>query len=460
MTKVYTSEDNPILIGAGLAGSLLSIYLAKKGILVDIYERRPDMRKVDISAGRSINLALSARGIYALEEVGLSDQILKLAIPMKGRMIHSPKGELTYQPYGKDDTEYINSISRGQLNTILMNTAEQTENVTIHFNNRCTGMDFDTGELSIYDEIEKKEFKVKGQPIIGTDGSASAIRMDMIKKGRYDYTQEYLMHCYKELTIPPGDNDTHIIEKNALHIWPRETFMMIALPNLDGSFTCTIFLPYTGEYAFDKLDSKEKLLKFYNKHFSDAIPLMPTLVDDFFNNPTSNLVTIKCFPWHYQDKALILGDAAHAIIPFYGQGMNCAFEDCTYLNQFISKFDKDWNKIFSEFEKERKPNVDAIAELSNENFTEMRDKVANSTFLIKKQAEKILEQKYPDEFMSVYSMVSFHRVPYSIAVKKGVIQDKLLMETCEYLQSIEELNAEEMMIRLRKEFNTLVDKNN
>ena len=422
MIETNDAERNIVLIGAGLAGSLLSIYLAKKGFSVDLYERRPDMRKTEISAGRSINLALSARGIYALEEVGLADKILKLAIPMKGRMIHSPKGELTFQPYGKDDTEYINSISRSQLNTILMDTAEQTDNITIHFNNRCTGMDFDTGETTIYDETKKKELRVKGQTVIGTDGSASAVRMDMIKRGRYDYTQEYLLHCYKELTIPPGKNGEHLLEKNALHIWPRESFMMIALPNLDGSFTCTIFLPYTGPYAFDKLDSRQKVIEFYEKYFSDAIPLMPTLQEDFGTNLTSNLVTIKCFPWHYQDKALILGDAAHAIIPFYGQGMNCAFEDCTYLNQFIDKYDTDWNKIFSEFEKERKPNVDAIAELSNENFTEMRDKVANPAFLIKKQAEKILEQNYPDEFMSVYSMVSFHRVPYSIAVKNGVIQ--------------------------------------
>jgi kynurenine 3-monooxygenase len=450
-------KDKIVLIGAGLAGSLLSIYLAKKGFNVEIYERRPDMRKVKISAGRSINLALSTRGIYALQEVGLADEILKLAIPMKGRMIHSIKGELTFQSYGKDETEVINSISRAGLNVALMNLAEEYDNVRIQFNQRCTGMNFETGEVELHNENTGEIKKIASDIVIGTDGSASAIRVDMLKIGgfNFNFSQNYEEHGYKELTIPPGPNGTFLIEKNALHIWPRGTYMLIALPNLDGNFTCTLFLPFKGENSFENLDTKNKVVDFFKKQFPDAVPLVPDLTEDFFKNPTGNLVTVKCFPWHFKDKVLLLGDSAHAIVPFFGQGMNCAFEDCIYLNECIEKYGTDWEKIFIEFEELRKINADAIAELALENFVEMRDHTANPKFLLRKKAEILLEKKYPD-FISKYAMVTFHReIPYSIAMTKGQLQDKILDELCKSIDKIEDLDLERAYTLIKNEHSKL-----
>jgi kynurenine 3-monooxygenase len=438
------SKNNIAIIGAGLAGSLLAIYLAKKGFMVDIYERRPDMRKHEIGGGRSINLALSTRGIYALKEVGLYDEIKKIAIPMYGRMIHPLKGELYFQRYGKDDTEYINAVSRSELNKALMNLAEGYEGVKIHFNQRCAGMDFESGEILLYDEEKNSAYRVKPETCIATDGATSPVRQSMLHLPRFNFSQEYENYGYKELIIPPGENGSFLIEKNALHIWPRGSYMLIALPNIDGSFTCTLFLAYDyslgGKSSFEYLQVREKVLQFFNSEFRDAAELIPELLDDFFSNPTGSLITVKCYPWAVEDKSVLLGDSCHAIVPFFGQGMNAAFEDCTYLNGCIDKYGDDWAKVFDEFQKIRKANSDAIADLAQENFIEMRDLVATPRFQLKKKIEAELAKKFPERFIPKYSMVTFHRFPYETAMKRGKIQETILHELSEGIDSLDKVN--------------------
>lgn len=433
------SQNQITLIGAGLAGSLLSIYLAKRGFEVEIFERRPDMRSAEISAGRSINLALSVRGLHALEKVGLKERIMQIAIPMKGRMLHSLTGELNLVPYGRKESEVINSVSRAELNMQLMSAAEQ-QGVEIHFNQKCTGMDFESGELKLHDEVTNQDSVTQREIVIGTDGSASAIRNDMARALDGNFTKDDLEHGYKELTLPAGRNGEFLLEKNALHIWPRQSYMLIALPNSDGSFTCTLFFPMRGDLSFESLKTKKAVLAFFKEQFPDAFELMPALVEDFFTNPTGALATIRCQPWHLAGKACLLGDAAHAIVPFFGQGINCGFEDCTVLDECIEKQSGDWQKIFQEFGTLRKINTDAIAELSLTNYFEMRDHVADSKFALKKQVEFALEEKYPEKFIPKYSMVSFHRIPYSVALAKGKVQEKILAELCAAITSVEDLD--------------------
>lgn len=424
--------QNITIVGAGLAGSLLSVYLAKKGFNVNVYERRPDMRKTGISAGKSINLALSARGINALKEVGLYDEIKKISIPMYGRRIHTIDGSTNLQPYGRDLSEYINSVSRSELNKKLMDLAENFPSVKIHFNMRCINMDLAKDELYFYNEAQNTEHHISSPVTISADGAASAVRMEMMKTPRFDFKQEYENYGYKELHIPPNNDGTFKMDTNALHIWPRGSFMLIALPNMDGSFTCTLFLAYdksfAGENSFEFLNDKSKVQQFFEKNFPDTISLMPALLEDFFANPTGTLITIKCFPWSIEGKMLMLGDASHAIVPFFGQGMNAAFEDCSVLNKCIDNHPAEWNKIFSEFQTLRKPNTDAIAELAQENFIEMRDLVAEPSYLLKKKIEAKLYSIYPDTFVPKYSMVTFLRMPYSTALKRGKIQEEILEE--------------------------------
>ncbi len=438
------NEKKIVIIGAGLAGSLLSIYLAKRNYIVDIYERRPDMRVMDVGGGRSINLALSVRGIHALKEVGLFDEIKKIAIPMYGRMVHPLGSEVNLQPYGKDDTEYINSISRAELNKLMMNMTEPDPNVKYHFNERCTGMDFEKGKVHFVNEETDKKWTLDADVVIATDGATSPIRMEMLKVPRFNFSQEYENYGYKELTIPPGSRGEFMMHKNALHIWPRGSYMLIALPNMDGSYTVTLFLAYDealgGENSFEYLNSDERVKAFFEKNFPDAIELMPDLVDDFNSNPTGTLMTVKCFPWSYKDKAALLGDSCHAIVPFFGQGMNAAFEDCIYLNEIIGKNEGDWEKIFHEFEIIRKPNTDAIADLARENFIEMRDLVDDDRFLLKKKIEKELYKKYPDRFIPKYSMVTFMRIPYSTALERGTIQDDILNKLSEGMPDLDNVD--------------------
>lgn len=431
--------SNVIIIGAGLAGSLLAINLAKRGIKADVYEARGDMRLEEVAAGRSINLALSDRGIAALREVGMDEYMLAEAVPMFGRMIHSVDGETKLLPYSGRQGEYINSVSRAGLNIALINEAEKYGEVTFHFNERCIDFDCAAGKARF-----SSGTVAAGDTVIATDGAGSAVRYAMMNGGveRFDFSQKWLEHGYKELHIPPGAGGEFLMEKNALHIWPRNKFMMIALPNFDGSYTCTLFFAHHGENSFDRLGDKRSLIEFFEDNFADAIPLMPTLVEDFFANPTGNLGTVKCFPWNAGGRALLLGDSAHAVVPFYGQGMNCAFEDVRVLDGLIGRYGSDWETIYEEYGELRKVNTDAIADMAEENFYEMRDAVADPVFLRKRELETKLEQTFPGYF-SKYSMVTFREdLPYSEAKRKGNAQDRKLMEICGRVGKVDDLDLE------------------
>ncbi len=455
------------IIGAGLSGSLLAIYLAKRGIKADVYESRGDMRNVEMLAGRSINLALSNRGIAALKEIRLDEYMLAEAVPMHGRMIHAVDGQTKLLPYSGRQGEYINSVSRTGLNVALMNEAEKHAGVKFYFNEKCAGFDCKTGE-AILENTETGERKIiKGETLIATDGAGSKVRDAMLHGvPRFNFSQQWLEHGYKELHIPPGDDGDFLMEKNALHIWARRAFMMIALPNFDGSFTCTLFLAHTGEDSFEQLErqhlagkmpsgrrrsveDEKSLLEFFKANFADAIPLMPTLTEDFFTNPIGNLGTIKCFPWNVGGKSLLLGDSAHAVVPFYGQGMNASFEDCRVLNNLIERHGADWKTIFDEFTISRKENTDAIAQMAEENFYEMRDAVADPIFVRKRELETRLEHAFPDYF-SKYSMVTFREdLPYSVAKRKGNAQDKLLMEICANVENVSEVDLSDVMKKVK-----------
>lgn len=413
------SDKKYAIVGAGLVGSLLSVILAKRGYNTEVWERRPDMRTSEIVAGRSINLALSNRGLKALELIGLTEEVKELCIPMFGREVHDENGDTRFMQYGKDG-EAINSVSRGGLNEMLLRKADEYANINLHFEQKFEEIHFDRNEIVFRNEkgdITKRQYDV----IFGTDGAFSAVRQSLIKSDRFDfqYTQEYLAHSYKELTMPPAADGGWRIKKNALHIWPRKSFMMIALPNLDGSFTCTLFLAYHGEISFDMLQTKEDVLNFFTQNFPDAVPNMPTLTEDFFANPTPSLATIKCGPWNLGGKCTLLGDAAHPIVPFYGQGMNAGFEDCTVLNSLIDEYHENWDTIFPEFYKQRKPNGDAVADLALMNFIEMRDLVADPKFILKNKIDKKLAALFPDKWNTMYSMVTFSDTPYSEAMKRG-----------------------------------------
>jgi len=442
------ARDTITIIGAGLNGPLLAIGLARRGFKVQIYERRPDLRRVAISGGRSINLALSTRGIHALTQIGLWNGMRKIVIPMKGRMMHALNSELTFQPYGRNESEVINSISRADLNIALLDAAEQ-EGVGISFQQRCIGINLKTAEIQIRDEHSGETRVVKSGVVIACDGAASVFHREMLKLPRFDYLQQYLNYGYKELTIPRGDDGKHVLETHALHIWPRGNFMLIALPNIDGSFASILFLPFEGKDSFTQLTSPSSVAEFFRSSFTDAVPLMPNLVDSFFANPTGGMVTVKCSPWRVGGRCLLLGDAAHAIVPFFGQGINCGFEDCTSFFDLLDLHGADWERVFTEFEAMRKINTDAIADLAIENFVEMRDRVADPRFLFRKKVELALEAKYPRLFVPKYAMVTFHRIPYSVAMKRGVVQDRMLAELCDGIDRVEDLdwNKADRMIR-------------
>jgi len=419
---------NIAITGAGLVGSLLSIYLAKRGYNVSVYERRPDMRERATDAGRSINLALSQRGIRALHEVGLADTLRQNAIAMHGRMMHDIRGQLSYQPYGKEG-QYINSISRSGLNKVLMTEAEKL-GVKFYFEHRCTSVDLQTTTLHL--QLSQKgttsQVSKKFDVIIGSDGAFSAVRSAMQVTDRFDYSQHYIEHGYKELHIPSDTNGGFRLEKNALHIWPRESFMMIALPNPDGTFTCTLFLPFEGPVSFGALRNDQAIMDFFSTHFPDALSLMPDLLKDYHTNPTSSLVTVKCYPW-VRHRTLLIGDAAHAIVPFFGQGMNAGFEDCRVLNTCLDDYRDDWDEVLPLFQQQRKPNADAIAQLALDNFIEMRDLVADPEFLLRKKIEAKLNNLYPDRWIPQYSMVTFSdNIPYAQAYAEGQRQKKIMDE--------------------------------
>ena len=445
------NKKDIIIIGAGPVGSLLSIYLAKRGHAVKVFERRADMRKENISAGRSINLALSDRGIKALEAIGIMDAIREISIPMHGRFIHQQDGSNAYQPYGNAG-QYINSVSRGALNAKLMVLAEQHQ-VEFYFHEKCNSINWEKNDIEFEKTLSQQTERRHADLIFGSDGAFSAARLGyQLKHDRFQYQQYYINFGYKELHIPPGPNGSFQLEKNALHIWPRGNFMLIALPNIDGSFTCTLFFPFEGTPSFASLDTKEKVQEFFNNTFADIVALMPGLTDDFFNNPTSSLVTVKCYPWVVDDKFALIGDAAHAIVPFFGQGMNCGFEDCSVLEQLMEVHGDNWNTILQEFQQSRKPDSDAIADMALNNFVEMRDKVSDKKFLLQKKIESAFSKKYPDQWIPAYAQVTFSpHIRYSQALQNSLKQEAIMKEVMA-LPRIEEIwdqpAVEEKMLEL------------
>lgn len=407
------------VVGGGLAGSLLAILLGKAGHSVEVYERRGDPRQGKSGEGRSINLAISTRGLAALHRAGLDREILATAIPMPGRMMHSSKGEISFQPYGTRAEHVIRSVSRGALSIALIDAAERHPGVRFFFGKKCTGVDLESGTATFQDEETGETVTSSGDAVVGADGAFSTVRLQMQRLDGFNYQQSYLEHGYKELTIPPAPDGKFRLEPNALHIWPRGGHMMIALPNRDGSFTSTCFWPLEGANSFDALKTPQDVTRYFQATFPDAVPLMPTLETDYFQNPTGSLGTIRCSPWHFRDRVLLIGDACHAVVPFYGQGANAAFEDCVVLDECLRQLGSDREKAFARFQELRKRNTDALADLSLANFVEMRDRTASRLFLLGKRLEKDLHRLFPGWFLPLYTMVTFSRLPYAEAVRKA-----------------------------------------
>lgn len=427
------------LVGAGLAGSLLAIYLARRGHSVTVYEWRPDLRRVEVPAGRSINLALANRGIAALDELNLMGEVRRLLIPMRGRMLHDESGRLELQPYGQRPHELIYSVSRVALTALLLDAAEATGRVRIGFGRRCQDADLDNKTVTLGDPsggTEIQPFEV----LIGCDGVNSSVREAIRAAAAGNCSEEPLAHGYKELSIPPAAGGGFRMEREALHVWPRGEYMLIALPNLDGGFTVTLFLPHEGEDSFAALADETRLKGFFAGRFPDALALMPRLTEEFFTHPTGRLTTLRTRPWHYRDRGLILGDAAHAVVPFHGQGMNCAFEDCGALAACLDEWPDDWGRAFAEFETLRKPNAEALADLSLENYLEMRSTVRDPRYQLKKALAFRLEDRHPDRFIPRYSMVMFHRIPYAEARRRGVIAEQILASLTVGIDDLEEVD--------------------
>lgn len=435
--------QNPIkiaIVGSGLVGSLLAIYLKKEGHTVHVYDRSPDIRNINFS-GRSINLAMSHRGWKALDDAGVGDKVRDIAIPMEKRAIHLVNN-LNFQQYGNNG-ENIYSISRGVLNRKMIDLAEEA-GAEFFFEQKIWDVSLTDATLHIGETERGEWYDVKYDMVFGADGAFSRIRHRMQRQSMFNYSQEFLNTGYKELNIPANEDGTHKLDKNSLHIWPRGKYMLIALPNLDGSFTCTLFMPFEGENSFASLKSHKDVELFFEKNLPDTIDVIPNLTEDFFKNPTSTLVTMKCFPWTFEDKVALIGDACHAIVPFYGQGMNAGFEDITILHEMIKKYENDWKTIFSEYEKSRKPNADAIAELSYRNFMEMSSKTADPNFILQKKIEKHFSDKFPEKWIPLYSRVTFSTRPYSEALAIGDFQEKIMQEVLK-LDNIENIwNSEEV----------------
>ncbi len=420
-------EKEVIIVGAGLAGSLWAVYLTNAGYKVSIYESRPDIRKAEIKAGKSINLALSDRGWNALKHAKIDDQIKPFAIPMSGRIMHSTEGELTYQAYGKEN-QAIYSISRGDLNKKMVQIATE-KGAELFYNEKCIDLDTEKGVLTVKNSITKKVKTVTADLVFGADGAFSKVRYSgMQKLPRFNYSQKYIEDGYKELLLPANKDGSYKLDKNALHIWPRGRFMLIALPNDDGSFTCTLFMPYDGgENAFNSLDTDEKVDLFFKTTFKDFYDMMPDLIENWHAHPLSSLAIIRCFPWTNKTTALI-GDSAHATVPFYGQGMNASFEDCFVMNELMIKHNHDWPTIFKEYETLRKPDGDAVQDLSLHNYYVMRDYVADPKFLLQKKIEARIFEKHPDKWMPLYSQVTFSQIRYSDAWNVGMKQEAIMKE--------------------------------
>ena len=445
-------DDNAVLtvIGAGPIGSLLALVLAQEGHRVQVFERRPDMRKQSISAGRSINLAVSARGLHALAAVGLREFVLAQAVPMLGRMLHTRDGDLSFFAYGRDNREYINSMSRGELNKLLMTQAEQTGRVQIHFGQRLAAYNVETQEATFYSEHENSERTVATPVIFGSDGSGSVLRVAIAEATKTRVSQEALTAGYKELTMTAAAAASNgafagkfRLDPGALHIWPRGKFMLIALGNPDGSFTCTLFLAFVATVdspGFDGLQDAASVSAFFNEYFSDVIPHMPDFVEQFLEAPTGSMVTVKTPIWSH-GSALLLGDAAHAVVPFFGQGMNCGFEDVTILSDMLKTCDT-WPELFAKVGAARKPQADAIADMAVENFTEMRDKVADPVFVLHRAVEAEVSKRMGGRYLSRYQLVTFSRVPYQVAREAGAIQAEILEQVCRGVTALSEVDLD------------------
>jgi len=448
-------KEKTLIVGAGLCGSLLALRMAQRGYQVEVYESRSDLRNSVISAGRSINLSLSDRGLKALRMAGLEKKARALCIPMKGRLMHDAVSNTFESNYSGRQGECINSISRGNLNGLLLTEAERYPNVNIHFNTKCLEIDIETKIVHFQSSDSKEQFTVQADVIFGTDGAGSSLRKSYEKQfPAFKVSQEFLTHGYKELEIPADKNGGHLISKEHLHIWPRGDYMLIALPNMDGSFTVTLFLSYSeGSYNFDNLITKEKIIEFFEKDFPDTLALIPDVLKEFENNPTGKLGTVKCYPWAYKGNTLLLGDSSHAIVPFYGQGMNASFEDVFVFDSVLNQFEGDWATVFSEFQKQRKIDADAIADLAIDNYYEMRDHVANPLFKEKRIVEMGLEKFFPTEYFSKYSLVTFNEhIGYHEAMTKGRAQDKVLLKMVEEskFSTSPKTTKEEMTILLEK----------
>ena len=418
-------EKKIIIVGAGLVGSLWAVYMQKAGYQVVIYERRSDIRKAEISAGKSINLALSERGWNSLKAAGVEKEIEKIAIPMSGRIMHSVEGNLTYQAYGKKD-EAIYSVSRGHLNAIMMNLAESEGNTKIHYQHQCIDANLEKGHITLKNLNTQEVFEDKADVIFAADGAFSAVRYNSMQKvDRFNFSQFYIEDGYKELLLPADKNGNYKIEKNALHIWPRGRFMLIALPNEDGSFTCTLFMPFENDkYAFKQLDSDDKIEDFVKEVFPDFYEMIPNLIENWHQNPLSSMSITRCFPWTI-GKFALMGDSAHSTVPFYGQGMNAGFEDCFVMWDLFKKH-KDWDKTFKEYQEIRKPDGDALQDLSLENYYVMRDHVADEKFLLQKKIEAKIHEHHPNKWIPLYSQVSFSNIRYSDAYKQGKVQEEIM----------------------------------
>lgn len=444
------------IVGAGLVGCLAAISLARRGFEVAVYERRSDIRHGPIASGRSINLVLTRRGLRALALVGLDRKALDLTVRVSGRMIHSRDGQTTYQPYGRNDTECNYSISRGELNQFLIDEAEAV-GVTFHFDRTLHAANFETGQMR-FRNVTGQAFEVEVQAVLGADGVASAVRASFVESRGVDEQIQMLEYGYKELVIPAGKQGSFVIEGHALHIWPRGDSMMMALPNLDGSFTVTLYMRHVGARSFESLDTPEAVEALFRTEFSDAVALIPHRVTDFFLNPAGELGTVRCRPWNTDGRMLLIGDAAHAIVPFFGQGMNLGFEDCRVLGEMLDASGSgDLRKVFADFSTERKPDADAIADMALENFVEMRDRVADSGFLLRKKVDSELERTWPTEYRTRYSMVMYSHTPFRIAQCAGKIQDEILDELCIGLDGVEELDFERARRLIRERFAPFIE---
>ncbi|SRX54097.1 NAD(P)/FAD-dependent oxidoreductase [Aequorivita sp. CIP111184] len=462
-----TNKKNILIIGAGLCGSLLALRMAQRGFEVTLVEKRPDLRKITQDAGRSINLALSDRGLRGLRLAGVEEQAKKQCIPMNGRMIHDKAGNTFLSPYSGRKDEYINSISRPGLNMLLLDEAEKLPNVQLIFNHACEDVDLENASATFKDFNSKKEITITADVIFGTDGAGSVVRKSMFDSHKFlfSFSQQWLSHGYKELEIPATENGGYRTYKNALHIWPRGEDMLIALPNLDGSFTVTLFLPYeNSDYCFANLTTPEMVHEYFNKEFPDVVEMIPNLSEEFFNNPTGPLGTVKCSPWNAYNKVLLLGDAAHAIVPFYGQGMNASFEDVVVFDEILENYNseekKDWSKIFKEYENIRKKDTDAIADLAVDNFHEMKEHTAMEIFQKKRKLETAFEAEFPQDYYSKYSLVTFKEsIPYSEAMKRGRAQDKAILNLLDDGKITEKMSLKDKLELVKKETEAILHDN-